>query len=121
MFLTALKAEFTRGRVGAVLIAKLVYFDEVHGCIEVPPGFKTDFASVPGWVLLPGLVPRVGILRDAAVIHDFIYRNHYNLTRKDADQIFLRAMKDIGVHWWRRHLAYRAVRVGGRSAWKNGS
>ena len=119
MFLTELKAEFKRGTVGAVLLSKLVYFDEEHGCIEVPAGFSTDFASVPGYILLPGLVPKVGVLRDAAVIHDYIYRHHYNLSRKDADQIFLRAMKDLGIPFWRRRLAYRAVRIGGRGAWSH--
>jgi hypothetical protein len=39
--------------------------------INVPIGFKTDFASVPR--LLWSIIPRWGKYGNAAVIHDFLY------------------------------------------------
>lgn len=40
------------------------------------------------------------------------------VTKKRADDIFLKEMKDLKVPWWRRRLMYRAVRVGGASSWR---
>jgi len=121
MFATPLRAEFSKGNMSATLMDVLKYVDKEHGTIIVPTGFKTDFASVPGWILLPGLVPRVGILREAAVVHDWLYQTGgggKDMNRKDADKVFRRAMQDLGVYWWRVRLAYRAVRIGGGSSWK---
>ena len=119
MFMTPLRAEFSKGDMSAKLLDVLKYNDKKHGIIVVPIGFETDFASVKGWILLPGLVPRVGILREAAVVHDWLYQTGAKgMSRKDADKIFRRAMQDLGVYWWRVRLAYRAVRIGGRSSWK---
>ncbi len=80
----------------------------------VPPGFETDFASVPfgfRW-----LVPIVGRHGKAAVLHDWLYASKL-MPRRMADDLFLEAMTVLGVRPWRRYLAYWSVRLFGRRAW----
>ncbi len=89
--------------------------------IEVPEGFITDFASIPR--LLRLLIPKLGRYNKAAVIHDALYQGtvRINVTRQEADIIFLDAMEDLGVAKWKRTLMYWAVRIGGFLAWKGRS
>ena len=50
--------------------------------IDVPVDFETDFASIPGfaddWF---GLNPTDGLVKKAAVIHDFLYADHAAIER----------------------------------------
>jgi hypothetical protein len=81
----------------------------------VPPGFETDFASVPfgfRW-----LVPVVGRHGKAAVLHDWLYETHI-VSRRRADEIFFEAMGVLGVPAWRKWLAWAAVRLFGATAWR---
>lgn len=83
----------------------------------VPAGFETDFASVPRifWTL----IPRHGRYTKAAVIHDFLYlAQPGGITRKDADGVFRRIMREEGVSWVKRWTMYSAVRAGGFFAWR---
>lgn len=86
--------------------------------ITVPKGFVSDWASVPWWA--DGLVPSFGAHAPAAIIHDFLYEvggvPPY-VTRKQADDLFLDLLRELGVPWWKRSLMYRAVRIGGGSGW----
>jgi len=94
--------------------------------ITVPAGFVTDFASIPRFARL--LLPKLGKYNKAAVIHDFIYRDHiirqtsYNIpfvfSRKHADRCFRDAMADLGVVKWKRTMMWLAVRIGGWVAWR---
>lgn len=108
-----------------------------HFRIFIPAGFKYDGASVPRivWSLV-GLRPD-GLLRAAALVHDWIYEHKgvlpegsyqiksagqwINLdtqfARKDADKMFKKIMREAGVKRVRRRLAYRAVRLGGWLPW----
>lgn len=83
--------------------------------VEVPADFVTDFASIPR--ILWAIAPRWGRYGWAAVIHDFLYWDQ-RMTRREADEVFLDAMKDSAVPVWRRTVIYRAVRVFGCFAWK---
>ena len=79
---------------------------------SVPAGFTTDFASVPRpfvWLL-----PRYGRWTKAAVLHDYLWDlSRKNQFRKhDADGIFNRALRELGVPYLRRWLMWAAVRVG---------
>lgn len=85
--------------------------------ITVPEGFVTDFASVPP--IARWIIPKSGKYNQAAVLHDFLYQslkakwkdwNGKHYTRKQCDDIFLDAMKVLGVNWLKRVLMYRAVR-----------
>lgn len=99
--------------------------------INIPAGFICDGASVPRIVWTgSGLTPD-GLLRAAALVHDWIYyhkgRVHaYSLNRgmdiegqmisvnrEDADRIFLRLMLAAGMPGWRAKVAWRAVRIFG--------
>lgn len=84
----------------------------------VPKGFISDWASVPA--LLDGVVPSFGPYAPAAIAHDYLYSMGGVLpyvTRKQADDLFLDLMAELGVPWWKRSLMYRAVRIGGGSGW----
>lgn len=75
--------------------------------VRVPAGFCTDLASVP-WPLhlLPSLHPN-GAWALAAILHDYLCLSH-EVTRTDADYVFLRVMTDHHVRL--RWVAYLAVR-----------
>ena len=77
----------------------------------VPDGFITDMASVPRlfWIL----IPPTGRYSKATVIHDWLYTSH-QVSRKDADGIFRRILRESGVAKWRRFTMYWAVRLFGR-------
>lgn len=99
------------------LIEKLVYISELGFRFEVPAGFVTDYASVPSvfWNL-PGFDPD-GPAAIPAVLHDYLYSlrggEPYFLSRAACDDIFLEAMRSVGVDWITRHIIYRAVRLFG--------
>lgn len=75
--------------------------------VIVPKGFLTDGATVP-W-LLRLLVPRMGRLSQAAVLHDYLTETYYvkdvssqgirnlPITRKKIDEIFYEALRVLEV------------------------
>jgi Protein of unknown function (DUF1353) len=82
--------------------------------VDVPTGFVTDFASIPRvfWSLLP----TDGDYAYAAVIHDYLYWTQER-PRATADQIFKMAMQDFKIGNVTIETIYRAVRLGGGTAW----
>jgi hypothetical protein len=139
-FLTRL-ALYRHGRLdsGLWVVAEdfIFYSAKLGRLIKVPAGFVTDLASVPR---LPLMYWLCGATADeAAVIHDFLYRD-MTTTRKEADDVFAEAMEVIarikqgalaadGVPGWRRWFAdvaddarrlamWAGVRAGGRSSFK---
>src|SRR5687768_5434661 len=73
-------------------------------------GFPTDLASAPpGFVWL---LPCYGRYTRAAILHDYLWRNTASLqvSRSDADGIFRRAMRELGVPFLRRWMMWAAVR-----------
>lgn len=93
------------------LDATLKYWSEVAWTrIEVPPGFVTDFASVPRLPLTFALFGEVATA--PAAIHDFLYATG-TLPRELADAVLLEAMAVTGVSWWRRWPIYAGVRAFG--------
>lgn len=76
--------------------------------ITVPPGFITDFASIPR--AFRWLVTGHGSTRKPAVVHDYLVRKKL-VERKEADKIFLVAMEEAGVSAWKRWICYGAVRA----------
>ena len=81
----------------------------------MPAGFVTDFASVPGLFTL--LVPRYGRFTKAAILHDFLCdeAKEGRFIRSQADGIFRRVMRELGVGFIRRWVMWAAVRLG--SGW----
>lgn len=103
------------------LIKPVAYTTSKGHRIEAPAGFETDLASVPWGVW--NLFPPAGDYAPAAIIHDYLYENRGKVdaspayTRAECDWIFMEAMREMGISWWRRNLMWAAVRVGGRHAW----
>ncbi len=84
------------------------YVTKTEARLTVPMGVGTDFASIPR--AFRWMIARVGKYGKAAVLHDYLCEYHIT-TRKRADQIFLEAMKLLGVNWLRRKIMYMGVRV----------
>lgn len=78
-----------------------------NGIIKVPRGFRTDYASIPR--VFRAFITGYDKTRMPAVIHDYMYREAIE-TRKLADDLFLKGMKETGVGWVKRHAMYLAVR-----------
>lgn len=92
-----------------------------YGKIETPPHFHSDGASIPK--AFHSIVHPFGEYFGAALIHDYLYTidgadAYPHLTRKDADEIFLEGMKDLGVPWYHRHPMHRAVALFGWRSYK---
>ena len=100
--------------------------DQSEECVRVPAGFETDFASVPRifWFL-----PDWATYNKSAPLHDWLYHNKKimgkDITRKEADFVFLEAMLvDFRHHRSRRWVArleYWMVRLFGWLAWNSKS
>lgn len=97
--------------------------------IQVLKGFISDGASIPR--LFWSYLPRHGKYTKAAVVHDFLYSKkgcifiqeglsgffQADVTRKEADLIFKKAMKASGVNRVKCWLMYHAVKWFGKIAW----
>lgn len=88
--------------------------------IEVPKGFKTDFASIPR--ILWRLFPPFGTYLRASIIHDFLYAENRagrgRFSRELVDNIFYEASLDGGTSSFVGHILWMGVRAGGWAAWK---
>lgn len=75
----------------------------------VPAGFETDFASVPRAFVW--LIPTYGRYTKAAILHDFLCEEAKvgRFDRDDADGLFRRAMRELGVSFLRRWIMWGAV------------
>lgn len=117
-FRLPLRLEYLNGR-DWLLIEPLRYERANGTFVEVPAGFVTDFASVPRffWRVLPP----TGDYGKAAVLHDFLYRHGFSggFGRRVADLVFLEAMRELGVPWWKRSVMYAAVRLFGRWSFRD--
>jgi hypothetical protein len=124
-FSTRLQVEFTPGQFKCRVLKPLIYRTDRGLQHVVPPGFESDFGSVPGYVVLPCLVPRIGILREGFVLHDWLY-NKGHLPRRRADRLFLQAgltllrdLPPVGRAIWtaRLVLGYAGVAMFGWIPW----
>lgn len=95
-----------------VVVKPLTYRGTVDEFI-VPAGMRTDFASVPRafvWFL-----PRYGRYTRAAILHDYLWRFRVTdptqpVSRRDADGLFRRVMRELDVPFLRRWIMWAAVR-----------
>ena len=77
----------------------------------VPAGSGTDFASVPR--VFVWFLPRYGRYTKAAILHDLLWRRFAatgEMRWVDADGVFRRAMRELGVPFLRRWMMWTAVR-----------
>lgn len=92
------------------LTEPLTYTDADHGVITVAAGFVTDFASVVRTPLASMLF--VGHGNAAGVLHDWLYvEDSRGLSRSQADAVFYRALRSLGVARWRAWCMWAAVRM----------
>ena len=91
------------------------YYKTSRGIIRVPKGFRTDYASVPR--IFRNIINSYGKHGRAAVVHDWLYSSQceINVTRAEADKIFLEIMVEWNVKKYKRILMYILVRIFGGS------
>ena len=106
----------------------LLYRGATGEVFEVPADFNTDFASVPrvfAWFL-----PRYGRYTKAAILHDWLWEQAKvgEVSWRDADGLFRRAMRELRVPFLRRWIMWTGVRWaslrhladgGGKEWWKD--
>ena len=87
--------------------------DEIS--VTVPEGFETDFNSVPRglWNFFPPWQ-----FPEAAVVHDYLYRNPGLADRGLADRTHRKLMIENGASRWKAYLAWSMLRSFGWSAYK---
>lgn len=102
-----------------MLTAPLFFLDAQGRQWRVPATFICDLASVPWWARW--LVPRAGRHNRAAVLHDWLFylRSHRRETvsRWEADNLMLQAMRADGVRFTRRGLIRAALLLGSWWPW----
>lgn len=79
----------------------------------VPEGFLTDLASVPQ--VLQWLIDDHGTYTLGAVLHDYLCAEARagRFSRRDADGVFRRVLRELEVPWLQRWMMWAAVRIGG--------
>jgi Protein of unknown function (DUF1353) len=100
------------------LMRPLEYQGKVDDFV-VPAGMLTDFASVPRPFVW--FIPQYGLYTMAAILHDYLWSRlaaKGKLSWIDADAIFRRALRELGVAFLRRWIMWAAVRW--TALWKPG-
>lgn len=108
------------GRGSWKLMTPLVYQSDVAGLtITVPPGYTTDFASVPRAPILFLAMGDKGHM--AAVIHDWLYTTKPPIMyRLAADNVFREALIASGMPKDEAEAMYLGVRFGGANHFDSG-
>ena len=90
------------------LVLTFPYRSRLVGYLQVPAGYRTDFASVPRFFWR--IFPPFGRYSRAAVVHDYLCDVSPKLCdHKTAAAVFLEAMTLAGVPSWKRKAMHRAV------------
>lgn len=111
--------EHDGGRETFALLSPFVAYSALLGRdVTVPRGFVSDGESVPRVVL--GMTGLASIR--AGIVHDFLYRGHLNLpeanvTKEQADDVYLEMMLAAGVDEVHARMRYTAVARLGQGAW----
>lgn len=95
------------------LAENLVYVGGEGDEFVVPVDYVTDFATVPRVAVW--LIPRFGNYTRAAILHDWLLTHALpagDVSARDADGIFRRALRELGVPVSRRSLMWIGVRLG---------
>lgn len=96
-----------------ILLEGLRYEGGEGDCFEVPPGYITDFASVPR--VLVALIPVFGKYTPAAILHDRLLTDYLPtgaISSADADGVFRRVLRELKVPTVKRWLMWTGVRWG---------
>ena len=98
--------------------SEVTYTTDSGKVVVVPANFVMDGASIPKMLWWAVGHPYIGNYARAALVHDYLYDNH-ELTKEEADLIFLDIMRIDGVKPWRRIAMYYAVKFCGHGAYKS--
>lgn len=90
------------------LVERLIYRGDEEIWL-IPAGYVTDFATVPR--IAVWLIPRFGAYTKAAILHDWLLTDT-DVSSVDADNLFRRALRELGVPPVRRTLMWVGVRWG---------
>ncbi|MNP89141.1 hypothetical protein D3C85_15420 [compost metagenome] len=102
--------------------------DEVFGRIIIEKDFETNYASLDALrnvVMFPVYALLVDYGDKSATVHDRLYSARpvrmgdgttRIFTRKEADDVFYRALRSEGIANWRAAMFYTGVRFGGESS-----
>lgn len=118
-FLSRFVIEDRTGEEGDIpsvyLIESLGFWSKQTGyTVWVPKMFLSDSASIPR--ALWSAYPAWGRWNRAAIVHDWLYTVQI-IDRKEADLIFLDALRVCEVPLIRRNLFFRSVRLFGGCRW----
>lgn len=115
-FTTPLILEMLPDRKFKVMEEFIFYVGDIddNEIIAVHKGFITDLASVPR--IFWNILPPNGKYGKATVVHDYLYVNAIE-SKKYADDVFLEAMKVLGVGKAKRYMMYYAVRMFGKGSY----
>jgi hypothetical protein len=104
------------GRPGWYRLTRPLVYEGKRERFVVAAGFETDYASVPR--LFTWLFARDAVYTPAAILHDYLCVEAYAglFSRRDADGVFRRVLREAGVDPVTRYALWAAVRVGGM-AW----
>jgi uncharacterized protein DUF1353 len=95
-------------------LLKDVVYEDHYARYVVPTGYVTDFASVPR--CMSWAYPNSGAYNPAAIIHDYLISQvlevDHAIESNHVDEIFRRAMQELGVPWYRRWVMWSGVRWG---------
>ena len=112
------------------LAEDFVYLTNDNFTITVKNNYNTDLASIPR--IFWGLISSFELSLAAPIVHDLIYRSAGDVkppdgevappgkifTRQEADDIFLELMTRAKIAYWKRNVAYLAVRHFAEFAWR---
>lgn len=94
------------GKVMWELLQPLIYTTDANETIIVPAGFRTDLATTPR--ILWWWIPPDWKYSKAAVIHDYLIVSGER-PWEEANKLFYRGMRDLGVCGAKDDLMYGAV------------
>ena len=115
------------------VVAEDCRYVALDGCIiTAKRGFQSDLASIPR--LFWAIIASFELSLVAPIMHDLIYRSGGLVilpegevtpagrvfNRKEADDLFLELMTRSKIAYWKRNVAYLAVRAFGQSSWREG-
>lgn len=86
------------------------FIDKEHGEITVPVDFVSDGITLPRIPIVLALFDGYGF--PAGIVHDYLYTTGV-LGRKHSDEVFYRALRELGIARWRAWLMYFGVRCFG--------
>lgn len=77
--------------------------------IQVPNGYRTDFASVPR--IFWNIIPPIGTYSKACVIHDALIdeKDSHDFTIDEINEILFEAMTVLGVSSFNKYIIYGGV------------